>query len=279
MNEDPTSARPPRQPSSKQNASVAKAAAVLRAAAVHRDGISVSALARAAGLPRATALRMIEALEAEGLLARLRDRDVVLLGTAVLDLARAVVPERLLVEAARTPLAELAHDTGELATLSVRHGEVIVGVHEVAGPRLIAAASWLGRSWPLHGTATGLLALARMDEAELAAQLSEPLSPFTEATITDPGAIRTRLPRVRDQGWAASLDELEIGLTSVAAPVRGIGIDAYVAVSGPTFRFGAEQIELAAASVQTAAAAVVAALHDRRSVAGRRGRHRASPTH
>jgi DNA-binding IclR family transcriptional regulator len=270
MIENPTPTRHPSQPTSRQNASIGKAAAVLRAAAAHPDGTSVSALARAAGLPRATALRMIEALEAEGLLARLRDRDVVLLGTALLDLARAVRPERLLVEAAGGPLAELANETGELAALAVRHGNVIVGVHEVAGPRLIAAASWLGRSWPLHGTATGLLALAAMDEAELGAHLSEPLAAFTEATVTDPKAIRTRLPRVREQGWAASLDELEIGLTSVAAPVLGTGVDAYVAVSGPTFRFGADRFELAAAAVQTAAAAVAAALRDRRSDARRR---------
>jgi DNA-binding IclR family transcriptional regulator len=208
---------------------------------------------------------MIEALEAEGLLARLRDRDVVLLGTGLLDLARAVRPERLLVEAARAPLSELASETGELATLSVRHGDVIVGVYEAAGPRLITAASWLGRSWPLYGTATGLLSMAAMDDAELAAQLSAPPAAFTEATVTDPEAIRARLPRVREQRWAASIDELEIGLTSVAAPVNRTGIDAYVALSGPTFRFDAERIELAAASVQSAAAAVAAALGDGRA--------------
>jgi IclR family acetate operon transcriptional repressor len=117
-----------------------------------------------------------------------------------------------------------------------------------------------------------------MDEHELAARLSEPRAAFTEATITDPAAIRTRLPRVHEQGWAASIDELEIGLTSVAAPVPGAGVDAYVAVSGPTFRFGADRIETAAAFVQTAAAAVASALHDRRSDGDRRGRPQVRPT-
>ena len=59
-------------PANQRNASVGKAAALLRVAAAHPDGLSVSALARAAGLPRATALRMVDALEAEGLLARAR---------------------------------------------------------------------------------------------------------------------------------------------------------------------------------------------------------------
>src|SRR5262245_32929816 len=124
-------------PPNKRNASVGKAVAILRAAAARPDGASVSALARATGLPRATALRMGEALEAEGLLSRLRDRDAVLVGTALLDLATAVRPERLLVEAARAPLEDLVRATGESATVSVRHGDLIVCVHESAGPRLI----------------------------------------------------------------------------------------------------------------------------------------------
>jgi DNA-binding IclR family transcriptional regulator len=108
-----------------------------------------------------------------------------------------------------------------------------------------------------------------MDEDELTARLSEPRAAFTKATITEPEAIRTRLPRVREQGWAASIDELEIGLTTVPRPCLKPA-PTRTSLSGcPTFRFGAGRIELAAATVQTAAAAVAAALHNRRSDAGR----------
>jgi DNA-binding IclR family transcriptional regulator len=57
------------------NHSVQKTVSLLRAAASHRGGASVSALARAAGLPRATALRLIQTLEAEGLLLRVPGAD------------------------------------------------------------------------------------------------------------------------------------------------------------------------------------------------------------
>ena len=93
-----------RMSANQRNVSVGKAAALLRAAARYPDGASVSQLARATRIPRATALRMIVALESEYLLTRIADDDRVLLGTGILELAAAVRPERILIEAAREPM-------------------------------------------------------------------------------------------------------------------------------------------------------------------------------
>jgi DNA-binding IclR family transcriptional regulator len=202
------------RPSANQrNVSVGKAAALLRAAARHPDGASVSQLARAARLPRATALRMIVALESEALLTRIGDGDRVLLGTGLLELAAAVRPERLLIEAAAAPMRSLADETRETITLAVRHGGEIVGLDEIPGSHLIGPATWVGRSWPLEGTASGRIATG----------------------IVPSDAV------------AESIDEIEVGLASIAAaiPLRGHA-GAYVTVSGPSFRFG--PAERAAAS-------------------------------
>ncbi len=194
---------------------------------------------------------MIDALEAEGMLARLRDRDLVLLGTTVLDLAAAVRPERLLNEAARGPLEELVRQTGETATLSVRRGNLILCLQEAAGSHLIGPTAWLGRSWPLQRTASGMLAFAAMPEDELAARL---------AGIDDAGAIRESLPLIRSRGWALSVDQLEVGLTSIAGPVASTPLEAFVGVSGPTYRFTDGVIDAAARATVAAAAAIAAAL-------------------
>ena len=191
-----------------RNVSVGKAVALLRAAALHPDGASVSQLARAARIPRATALRMIVALESESLLTRIADGDRVLLGTGLLELAAAVRPERLLIEAAREPMQVLAAATHETITLAVRHGDEIVGLDEIPGSHLIGPTTWVGRSWPLHGTASGRIA--------------------TGAVPAD--------------GVAESIDEIEVGLASIAAAIPLAGsAGAYVTVSGPTFRFGPDE--------------------------------------
>jgi IclR family transcriptional regulator, acetate operon repressor len=212
------------RPSANQrNVSVGKAAALLRAAARHPDGASVSQLARAARIPRATALRMIVALESESLLTRVADGDRVLLGTGLLELAAAVRPERLLVEAAREPMRVLADATHETVTLAVRHGDEIVGLDEVPGSHLIGPATWVGRSWGLEGTASGRIA--------------------TGVVPVD--------------GIAESIDEIEVGLASIAAAIPLPGhLGAYVTVSGPTFRFGPAERTAAAAHLRAAVAAI-----------------------
>jgi DNA-binding IclR family transcriptional regulator len=194
-----------RPDANRQNASIGKAATLLRAAARHPDGTSVSQLARDAGIPRATALRMITALEAEGFLVRSATQDRVLLGTGLLGLAAAIRPEPVLIEIAHHHLVELAEATDETVTLAVRHGDEIVGIDEVRGSRVIAP-TWVGRSWPLHDTASGRLARG--------------VVPLTEV--------------------AESVDELEHGLASIAARIAG-DIEAYLTVSGPTYRFGPQQ--------------------------------------
>jgi DNA-binding IclR family transcriptional regulator len=147
---------------------------------------------------------MITALESEGFLVRFAGQDRVLLGTGLLQLAAAIRPDALLVEAARGHLVRLARSTDETVTLAIRHGDEIVGIDEVRSSRMIAPNTWVGRSWPLHDTASGRLARG--------------LVPLTEV--------------------AESVDELEHGLASIAARVPG-NLEAYVTVSGPTFRFDA----------------------------------------
>src|SRR5215213_9927462 len=95
------------QEGSKLNQSVQKAMTLLRATASQPDGASVSALARAAGLPRATALRLIQTMEREGLLLRVAEADRVLIGPELIRLARQVDMGTVLRELAWVPLGEL----------------------------------------------------------------------------------------------------------------------------------------------------------------------------
>lgn len=198
--------------SNRRNVSVGKAAALLRAAAEHPEGLSVSSLAREAELPRATALRMIEALEAERLLARVRDRDLVLLGPGLFELATLGDADRPLVEAAREPMRTLVEATGEAVTLAVLRGDRIVGIDEIPSPHEIGPMTWIGRSWSLNRTASGRIASGEVPAGEV----------------------------------AVSVDEVEEGLASIAAGVPlATHAGAFVTVSGPSYRFDATARETA----------------------------------
>jgi DNA-binding IclR family transcriptional regulator len=224
------------------NQSVRKAITLLRATAEHGDGASVSALARSAGLPRATALRLIRTMESERLLLRVPNADRVVLGPELLRLARSIDTGAVLLGAAREPLASLSEAVRETVTFSVvgTDGGLDV-VHQADGPQHLVVRSWIGQRFPLHATSSGKVLLASYDEARLARFLRTPREALTPATITSAQALRRELAAVRQQGHSASVDELEQGLASVSVGVHGDGgaLMGIVNVSGLSLRFDA----------------------------------------
>jgi DNA-binding IclR family transcriptional regulator len=208
------------QEGSKLNQSVQKAMTLLRATATHPDGASVSALARAAGLPRATALRLVKTMELEGLLVRVPEADRVLLGPELIRLAREVDMGTVLRELARARLGELSEALRETVTLSVAapNGGLDL-VHQVDGPQHLVPRSWLGRRFPLHASSSGKVLLATYDGERLERFLRDPLEALTPATITTPRTLRRELERVREQGCAATIDEMEEGLAGVSVGI------------------------------------------------------------
>jgi len=243
--------------------SVRKAITLLRATAEHGDGASVSALARTAGLPRATALRLIQTMEGERLLQRVPGADRVVLGPELLRLARSVDTGAVLLGLAREHLTRLREEVRETVTFSVvgADGGLDV-VHQEDGPQHLVVRSWIGQRFPLHASSSGKVLLASYDEARLARFLRRPLQALTPTTITSARALRRELAAVREQGFGATVDELEEGLASVSVGVHGDSgaLAAVVNVSGLSMRFDGAARAGAVERMQALARAVEAAL-------------------
>lgn len=208
------------QEGSKLNQSVQKAITLLRATAASTDGASVSALARAAGLPRATALRLIQTMESEGFLLRVPEADRVLLGPELLRLARRVDTATLVHEVARGRLSELSDAVRETVTLSVLAPDGGLDlVDQVDGPHHLIPRSWLGQRFPLHASSSGKLLLSTYDEQRLGRFLRDPLPALTPHTITTRRALRRELDQICASGHATTVDELEEGLAGVSVGI------------------------------------------------------------
>ena len=174
----------------KLNQSVRKAITLLRATADDRNA-NVSSLARAAGLPRATALRMIQTLEQEGFLLRVPGDDRVLLGPELLRLARNTDEQLLLREVSRPIISDLVATVRETVTLSVVAPDAGLDVvSQVDAPAQLRPQSWVGQRFPLHASASGKVLLATYDDERLERFLGEPLARFTPSTITTAEALR-----------------------------------------------------------------------------------------
>jgi DNA-binding IclR family transcriptional regulator len=218
--------------------SLGRAVELLEAVAERPSGSSASELARAVGLPRSTVTRTLRTLSDSGLVEERPDGDGWVIGHALVRLARSADPHARLVEAARPALAVLRDRTGESTLLAVPHGRPGIEILVQLDPnRHVGVADWVGVDVPLHASSAGKLVLAELDEAELEAWLGTPRASFTARTIADADAVRTELARVRRQGWAELVDELEDGLTSISVPVGSHGrLVGIVGLSGPTFR-------------------------------------------
>jgi DNA-binding IclR family transcriptional regulator len=250
----------------KHNQSVQKAVAILRAAGAQAAGETASGLARAAGLPQPTALRLIHTLEVEGFLMRLPTDGRYVLGLDMLRLGRGAETGELLIAVTRRALAQLAEQTLETATLSVPRGRAALEVVlQVDGPHLIGPVDWVGGRYPLHATSGGKVLLASWEAARLEEFLRSPLERCASKTITDPAALREEIEQVRVRGYSVMVDELEDGLAALGAPVfasprGGVGdpgqLVGILNLSGPGYRFDAAARDAAAPRLIAAAEAV-----------------------
>ena len=235
--------------------SVDRAVAILDLLA-ERSAAGVTEIADAIGVHKSTASRLLASLEAGRLVEQTTHRGSFRLGFGLMRLA-APVSGRMDVTREGLPVLEaLAAEVGETVNLAVLRGTDVVNLEQVRGPATITTVNWVGQPTPLHATSSGKVLLAAFAPDDLAAFLARPLPRFTPQTITEAPELERELVRVREQGYARTTEELELGLDAVAAPVRDAGgrVVAAISVSGPVYRLDAARMAEVAPAVVAAAA-------------------------
>ena len=238
-----------------------RAVAVLHAVAGD-PGASASSLARTARLPRATVTRTLRTLADAGLVDEIDGGWM--LGYELVRLARGADPFRAVIRAAGRPLNQLRDATGESALLAVPVSRTEMEiVLQLDTSHIVGVTDWVGIHPPLHASSAGKVLLAELSEPELDAWLADhTLQVGTAVAIHDEASFRDELRGVRQRGWAAIVDELEVGLTSLSAAMRDHdgALVGMLGISGPTFRLGPRRRREVLAFVLDAAAASTARL-------------------
>ncbi|MHB9757067.1 IclR family transcriptional regulator [Streptomyces sp. BYX5S] len=238
--------------------SVDRAVSVLQILAV-RGTCGVTEIAGELGIHKTTVFRLLATLEARGLVEQGAGRGRYRIGHPLTELAAAAAKSTDLFLVGRPVCQELAQAAGDTVSVSVREGRDVVTVGQVAGESSIASADWVGRRTPLHATAAGKIFLAHPApdrHGRLPAELrGKRLERYTPHTLTRRDRLAADLAAVRERGYAVSYEEHEIGLVSLAAPVRALDdtVVAAVTLSGPAFRLHPDRLPALAGQVVAAA--------------------------
>src|SRR3954454_18622559 len=179
----------------------------------------VTEIAGELGVHKSTAFRLVATLEQHGMVEQNEDRGKYRLGVGVLRLAGATTARLDVVQEARPIVRKLAADSGETVNIALLSDRSVLYLDQVAGQSALQAHNWVGQHIPLHATSNGKVLLTGLSSDEVEKRLPR-LPSYTSETVTSKARLRRELAEVREQGYAVAVDELEVGLTAIAAPIR-----------------------------------------------------------
>jgi DNA-binding IclR family transcriptional regulator len=213
-----------------RNSSADKALDILLLFDESRPMLSGAEVAELLGVGRATAYRYLQSLVSTGFIEPAGGARF-LLGTQVLTLARLASKGLDLVHLARPVMRRLADEVGESASLARRSGNFVVCLAIEESSQPVRTTLSPGDLMPVNAGAPAMVLLAWLAPAVLDRAIADGVERFTDATLTDPAALRERLEVIRTHGFAISRGEFQSGVFGVSAPIRNASGQVIAAVS------------------------------------------------
>ncbi|MDK6259364.1 IclR family transcriptional regulator C-terminal domain-containing protein [Corynebacterium frankenforstense] len=213
--------------------SLVRGLAVIRTFDATRPRQTLSQVAEATGLARATARRFLHTLVGLGYAAT--DGTEFWLTPKILELGYSYMSGLGLPAIAQPHLEACSRDLDESCSMAVLDGAEIVYVNRVPVRRIMTVSITVGTRFPAHATSMGRVLLGALDDDELSRLLAaEPPHRITGRTTVDTDRLIAEIGQARAQGWSLVNQELEAGLRSLAAPVTDADGRVVAAVNAST---------------------------------------------
>jgi len=218
----------------------------------------VSEIAQEVGLHKATAHRIMTTLLNSGYLERTADEQKCRLGVHLADLGFKVIRRMDVRREALPYMVQLVEQWDETCDLGLFDQGQVFYIEVIRGSHTLTIAAAVGQRLPAHCTASGKLFLAHLPPHDLDAVLSQPLTSYTDRTITEPDILRQELEAVRQQGYGFDDEGFEAGIRAVSAPIydREANVVAAMSVPGPTSRMTLDRVVDITGALKGAAQAV-----------------------
>ena len=236
---------------------------VLEAVAIAGRPVSAAELQQATGLPRPTCYRLLQTLAEHRLLDEPDGNSRYLVGDRLVRIALLGQADIDVRQAAAPAMKEAAIDFGEAVFLSRfrNRGVEIIHVETPSDPARAFIHPGLGYR-PMHACSCSKAIAAFAEESFRDAILNGPMKPYTQHTKITAEALRQEFSEIQAKGYAECVEEIEIGVSSVAAPIQigNIGAIFSIGAIGPIRRFTDSYRARIGADLRLRAAAVSRAI-------------------
>lgn len=225
--------------------SVRNAARLLKEFGKGDREIGVTELSRRLGIGKSTAHRLLNTLAEERLLEQDPDTGAYRLGLAIYELGASVSSHMDLHDACTPVIDQLRNLTRETVQVAVLDEHEVVYVERRESPQTLRLFGRVGHRNHANCTSTGKVLMAFLPPDRLEDVMRGWKMPrLTPYTITDPAAWRSELETVRQRGWAENVNEAEMGVASISAPIRNARgeVVAAVSVAGPLQRLTGDSL-------------------------------------
>ena len=217
-------------------------------------GLAATQVAKLSGLPVSTVHRSLMNLESAGFL-NCAMNGTYHLGMACLSVGQAALSQLDIRRRSLPYLQELNRQTRETVHLTVRHGLAAVYVDKLDSPEPLRIFSRIGAGVPLYCTAVGKILLAYLPEPEQAQALRQlELRRHTPNTVGNLQELKAQLLKVRKNGFACDLEEHELHIRCLAAPIfdHTGAVNASLSITAPLVRLSITRLRQLAPLVQEA---------------------------
>lgn len=231
--------------SSGQVRSLTRALSIMRHLAASADGMTLTELAEASGLPPSTTHRLLTTLESERFVRPDSHGGIWRIGVASFFVGSAFARSRDILTMARPYLRRLMEMSGETSNLFLENDGEAVCIGQIESRHAMRAITGVGGRVMLHSSGSGKALLAHLEPSRRNMLINTMTYRIvTPTTITDRDGLRDELSRIRSRGYAVDDEEHALGLRCVAAPVFdefGYGV-AGISISGPSARIPSERL-------------------------------------
>lgn len=218
--------------------------AVLDSFSRDKPAWSLSELSTALALPKSTLHRFLVGLESHGIMHRGAEDGKWRLGHQLFVWGSLAIESTGLRQLAAPIMRELALQTGETVLLTEYRAGQVVYVDKVETSHSVRLAAEVGSVRPPHAGASSKVLMAYLPRPEVEAIIEERgLPKLCTRTITDPIELQAELRHIREQGYAVSYEETDIGAWGIATPIRNWRgeVVAAVGIAGPAVRYSDRQ--------------------------------------